>query len=147
MKAKGEEEKEMLNTTIERRNPDIGYMSKDVFEANAFTQTIRAGGTIYLSGIAPLRGSLKDIEVLGADLKTQIEWVLEVLKRCLAAEGLTLKNLVSVTVYVTAMDELVKLAPMFREYFGGYTPTSTWVEVRRLFHPQQMVEVSGVAVS
>ena len=131
---------------ITRSNPDIGYMKDDVFEANAFTQTIRAGNTIYLSGIAPLLGGLLNIEVVGTDLKSQVEWVLEVLKRCLAAERLTLKNLVSVTVYVTSMEGLVKLAPLFREYFGTYPPTSTWVEVRRLFHPQQMVEVSGIAV-
>ena len=131
---------------ITRSNPNIGYMENDVFEANAFTQTIKAGNIIYLSGIAPLRGGLKNLEVVGTDLKGQVEWVLEVLKRCLEAEGATLRNLVSVTVYVTSMDDLVKLAPFFREFFGAYPPTSTWVEVKRLFHPQQMVEVSGVAV-
>ena len=50
---------------ITRSNPDVGYISKDVYEAYAFSQTIRAGNQIYLSGIAPLRGGDDDIELVG----------------------------------------------------------------------------------
>jgi enamine deaminase RidA (YjgF/YER057c/UK114 family) len=132
---------------ITRSNPAVGYLSDDVFNVNAFTQTIRAGNTIYLSGITPLRGGLKDLEVVGAgDLRAQVEWTLEVLKRCLAAEGATFRNLVAVTVYTTNMAELVKLADLFRSVYGDYAPTSTWVEIKGLFHPQQMVEINGIAV-
>jgi enamine deaminase RidA (YjgF/YER057c/UK114 family) len=38
------------------------------------------------------------------------------------------------------------LADVFHPYFGEDAPTSTWVEVEKLFHPQQMVEISGIAV-
>lgn len=132
---------------ISRSNPAVGYLDEEVFTGNAFTQTIRAGNTLYLSGIAPLRGGFKNLEVVGAgDLRAQVEWVLEVMKRCLAAEGATFRNLVAQTVYTTNMAELVKLADLFRRVYGEYAPTSTWVEIRGLFHPQQMVEISGIAV-
>jgi len=132
---------------ITRSNPAVGYLSDDVFKVNAFTQTIRAGNTIYLSGITPLRGGLKDLEVVGpGDLRTQVAFVLEIMKRCLAVEGATFKNLVAVTVYTTNMAELVKLADLFRSVYGDYAPTSTWVEIKGLFHPDQMVEINGVAV-
>ena len=42
---------------IKRSNPDIAHLSENVFEAYAFTQTIRTGNNIYLSGIAPLRAA------------------------------------------------------------------------------------------
>lgn len=132
---------------IIRSNPDIGYLSGEVFEVFAFTQTIRAGNTLYLSGITPLRGGLGNLEVVGAgDLRAQVEWTLEVLKRCLTAEGATFRNLVAQTVYTTNIDELARMAEVFRQVFGEHTPTSTWVEVKRLFHPQQMVEINGIAV-
>jgi 2-iminobutanoate/2-iminopropanoate deaminase len=132
---------------IERSNPVVGYLAEEVFQTFAFTQTIRAGNTLYISGVAPLKGGLKDLEVVGpGNLRVQVEWVLEVLKRCLAAEGATFRNWVAQTVYVTDVAELVRIADVFTPSFGEHSPTSTWVEVRALFHPQQMVEISGVAV-
>jgi enamine deaminase RidA (YjgF/YER057c/UK114 family) len=122
-------------------------MDEEVFTTNAFTQTIRAGNTLYLSGIAPLRGGLKNLEVVGAgDLKAQVEWTLEVMKRCLAAEDATFRNLVAQTVYTTNIAELSKLGDLFRRVYGDYAPTSTWVEIKGLFHPRQMVEINGIAV-
>ena len=50
---------------ITRSNPDDGYMSNDLFEAFDFTQTIRTGNNIYLSGVAPLRGSKDNVELVG----------------------------------------------------------------------------------
>ena len=132
---------------IERSNPEVGYMAEEVFKTYAFTQTIKAGNTLYLSGIAPLRGNLKNLELVGeGDMRAQVEWTLEVLKRCLAAEGATFRNWVAQTVYTTNIAELAKVAEVIRSVFGEYTPTSTWVEIKGLFHPQQMVEISGIAV-
>ncbi len=132
---------------IERSNPEVGYMAEEVFKTYAFTQTIKAGNTLYLSGIAPLRGDLKNLELVGeGDLRAQVEWTLEVLKRCLAAEGATFRNWVAQTVYTTNIAELVKVAEVFQSVFGEYTPTSTWVEIKGLIHPQQMIEISGIAV-
>jgi len=132
---------------ITRSNPAVGYMAEDVFETNAFTQTIRAGNTLYLSGIAPLKGDLKNLELVGeGSMQAQTEWVLEILKRCLAAEGATLRNWVAQTVYVTNIAEFVALAAVCKQVFGEDTPTSTLVEVKALFHPQQMIEINGIAV-
>ena len=44
------------------------------------------------------------------------------------------------------MTELQKTADIFREAFGDYAPTSTWVEIKGLFVPEQMVEISGTAI-
>jgi 2-iminobutanoate/2-iminopropanoate deaminase len=49
-------------------------------------------------------------------------------------------------VYTTNMAELVKNADVFNAFFGEHSPTSTWLEVKSLFHPQQMVEITGIAV-
>ena len=132
---------------IERSNPAVGYLADEVFKANAFTQTIKAGNTLYLSGIAPLKGDLKNLELVGeGNMRAQIEFILAVLKSCLAAEGATFRNWVAQTVYVTSVAECIKAAEVFKQAFGEHTPTSTLVEVKGLFHPQQMIEINGIAV-
>jgi 2-iminobutanoate/2-iminopropanoate deaminase len=132
---------------ITRSNPNVGYLADEVFKTFGFTQTIKAGNTLYLSGVTPLRGDLQNLEVVGVgNLRAQVEWVLEVIKRCLAVEGATFHNWVVQTVYTTDISELAKIGDVFLPYFGADPPTSTWVEVRALFHPQQLVEISGIAV-
>ena len=132
---------------IKRTNPDVGYMADDVFEAFAFTQNVKTGNNLYLSGIAPLKGSNDNIELVGAgDIKAQVSFCLGVLDRCLAAEGVSIENWVTHTVYTTDISELYKTADIFVDVFGQHPPASTWVEIKGLFVPGQMVEITGMAV-
>jgi 2-iminobutanoate/2-iminopropanoate deaminase len=132
---------------IVRSNPDVGYLAEEVFERFAFTHSIKAGNLLFLSGVTPLRGDLSNLEVVGeGDLRAQVEFVLEVLERSLAQEGATFRNFVAQTVYTTDIRQLVEISDVFPPIFGPDSPTSTWVEVSGLFHPQQMVEISGIAV-
>lgn len=94
-----------------------------MFQTYAFTQNIRAGNTLYLSGVTPLKGDLENVEVVGAgDMRAQVVQTLEIVKRCLAAEGATFRNWVSQTVYTTNMAELQKTADAFRDAFGCTRP-------------------------
>lgn len=132
---------------LKRSNPDIGYMAQDVFDAYAFTQTIRKGNHVYLSGIAPLRGNKDNVELVGeGDIKAQVGFCLEILQRCLAAQGAGVEHWVAHTVYGTSMTELHTTASLFVDVFGEHPPTSTWVEVNGLFVPGQMVEITGFAI-
>jgi enamine deaminase RidA (YjgF/YER057c/UK114 family) len=128
-----------------RTNPDVGYLKGEVFDAFSFSQVVRTGDTIHLSGITPLRGGLTDLELVGDDVRTQLEWVLEVLRRCRESEGLSVENLAAVTVYTTAMAELVDAAELFKKAFGEHPPAATWIQVQGLFHPQQKVEITAIA--
>jgi 2-iminobutanoate/2-iminopropanoate deaminase len=135
------------SNVITRTNPDVGYLEQDVFEAYAFTQSVRVGNQLYLSGIAPLRGPMDRVSLVGlGDLRAQVRFCLEVLQRCLAAEGTGLERWVSQVAYFTDMGEAHKTADIFREVFGRYPMASTWVEVKGLFVPGQMVEITGMAI-
>jgi 2-iminobutanoate/2-iminopropanoate deaminase len=133
---------------IVRSNPPVGYLDDDVFETLAFTQVIRADRTVYLSGIAPLMGPVADLQIVApGDMAGQIGFVLDVLERCLGHEGLGWEELVAVTVYVTDIEALAAEGSMIAQRFGAFTPTSTWVEVRKLIHPEQLIEITGIAVA
>jgi 2-iminobutanoate/2-iminopropanoate deaminase len=84
--------------------------------------------------------------VVGAhDMRAQLRQVGENIKAALAAAGATLADIVKTNTYVTDIEEFFKHVDIRREYFGAL-PTSTTIEVRRLAHPDLMVEVEVIAV-
>jgi 2-iminobutanoate/2-iminopropanoate deaminase len=81
------------------------------------------------------------------DMRLQIRQVGENIKAALAAAGASLSDLVKTTTYVTDIEEFFKHVDVRMEYFGAALPTSTTVEVRRLAHPDFLVEVEALAVT
>jgi 2-iminobutanoate/2-iminopropanoate deaminase len=99
---------------------------------------------IYISGQLARDGAG---QVIGAgDMAAQIEQVGRNLQACLEAAGAGLEDLVKTVTYVTDIDEFFRHSEMRMRYFGPGMPTSTTVEVRRLSHPDFMVEVEAEAV-
>jgi enamine deaminase RidA (YjgF/YER057c/UK114 family) len=80
------------------------------------------------------------------DMRLQIKQVGENLRNALEAAGASLKNLVKTTTFVTDIDEFFKHVDVRHDYLGVGLPASTTIEVRRLSHPDLMVEIEAVAV-
>jgi 2-iminobutanoate/2-iminopropanoate deaminase len=86
-------------------------------------------------------------EIVGkGHMGAQIRQVGENLKAALAAAGATLADLVRTQTFTTDIDEFFKHVDIRMEYFGTALPTSTTVEVRRLSHPDFLVEIEAIAV-
>jgi len=79
------------------------------------------------------------------DMRAQFRQVGENIKAGLAAAGATLNDIVKTTTYVTDIEEFFRHVDVRMEYFGAL-PTSTTVEVRRLAHPDFLVEIEVLAV-
>ena len=80
------------------------------------------------------------------DMAAQIRQVGENVKAALAAAGATLDDIVKTSTFVTDIEEFFKHVDVRSAYFRAL-PTSTTVEVRRLAHPDFMVEIEVVAVT
>jgi reactive intermediate/imine deaminase len=80
------------------------------------------------------------------DMRAQLRQVGNNIKAALEAAGATLNDLVKTTTYVTDIEEFFKHVDVRMEYFGAALPTSTTVEVRRLAHPDFLVEIEAVAI-
>ena len=81
------------------------------------------------------------------DMRAQLRQVGENIKAALAAAGAGLADLVKTTTFVTDIDEFLRHVDVRMEYFGAALPTSTTVEVRRLSHPDFLVEIEAMAVT
>src|SRR5246127_1130533 len=89
----------------------------------------------------------KNGEIVGAgDMRAQIRQVGENLKDALEAAGATLDDLVRTTTFVTDIDEFFKHVDIRHDYLGVSLPASTTVEVRRLSHPDLLVEIEAMAI-
>jgi 2-iminobutanoate/2-iminopropanoate deaminase len=80
------------------------------------------------------------------DMRAQIKQVGENLKIALESVGATLADLVKTTTFVTDIDEFFKHVDVRHDYLGVALPASTTVEVRRLSHPDLMVEIEAIAL-
>jgi 2-iminobutanoate/2-iminopropanoate deaminase len=81
------------------------------------------------------------------DMRVQIRQVCENIKTGLTAAGASLADVVKMTTFVTDIDEFMRHVDVRMEYFGTALPTSTTVEVRRLSHPDLLVEVEVMAIT
>lgn len=109
-----------------------------------FSQGVRVGDTIYVSGQVAYNG---DGKLVGkGDIATQMQQVIANIKAVLESGGATLDDVVKVTMYITNME----LAPAARavrmEHFRKNPPASTGVEVSRLADPDLLVEMDAVAI-
>jgi 2-iminobutanoate/2-iminopropanoate deaminase len=80
------------------------------------------------------------------DMRTQIRQVGENLRAALEAAEASLADLVKTTTFVTDIDEFFRHVDIRHDYLGVALPASTTVEVRRLSHPDLMVEIEAIAV-
>ncbi|ADD43591.1 RidA family protein [Stackebrandtia nassauensis] len=100
--------------------------------------------TLHLSGQIALD---HDGEVVApGDMTKQSHVVMEIIGKLLAAHGAGFDDIVNIRTFLTDMDRLREYGDVRRTYFDGEPPTSTTVEVTRLFRPGALLEVEVVAV-
>lgn len=104
---------------------------------------VEARKTIFVSG--QLARDAKGEVVGKGDMRAQIRQTGENIKAALAAAGATLRDVVKTNTYVTDIEEFFKHTDVRMEYFGAL-PTSTTVEVRKLAHPDLLVEIEVIAM-
>lgn len=132
---------------IERKNLFPDALSKRVVGGHVLyapVVTVVPGKLVFVSG---LLARDRNGEIVGrGDMAAQIRQVGENLQTALEAAGATLADLVRTQTFTTDIDTFFKHVDIRMKYFGAALPTSTTVEVRRLSHPDFLVEVEAIAV-
>ena len=131
---------------MKRQNIQPASLSKRVVGGRVlYSHVVVVEGkkTIFVAGQLARDG--KGDVVGKGDMGAQLRQVGENIKAALEAAGASLADIVKTNTYVTDIDEFFKHVDVRMEYFGAL-PTSTTVEVRRLAHPDLLVEVEAIAV-
>lgn len=106
---------------------------------------VTGGKMVFISGQVALD---KSGNVVGkGDFRAQVEQVFENLKAAVEASGGDLGDVVKLNSYVLDFSHLAEFREVRDKYINVKNPpTSTAVQVSRLFRPELLVEIEAVAV-
>jgi reactive intermediate/imine deaminase len=108
-----------------------------------YSQAVRAGNLVFLSGQIPL--DPVSGEIVAGDFAVQARRVFDNLKAVLAAAGATFAHVTRATVYLTDLGNFQTLNGIYAEYFGAHKPARSTVGVASL--PRgAAVEIDLIAV-
>jgi reactive intermediate/imine deaminase len=109
-----------------------------------YSQAIRAGDTVYLSGQIPLDPATG--ELVSGDMEAQVRRVFENLKAVAEASGGDLSQFVKLNVYLTDLGHFALVNRVMAEYFPQPYPARAAVGVAAL--PRgAAVEMDGILVA
>ncbi len=110
-----------------------------------YCRAIRAGDRVYVTGTAPVAPD--GTVVAPGDGYRQTQRCVEIIRQALEALGSDLTKVVRTRLFVTDIDRWKEYAQAHREIFGEHPPATTMVEIRRLIHPDMLVEIEADAVA
>ena len=109
-----------------------------------YSQAIRAGGFLFLSGQVSLDPATQ--QLVQGDIAAQTTRVLENLKGILEAAGSSLDRVVKTTVYLKDMNDFSAMNEVYARYFPSAPPARATVEVARL-PKDARVEIELIALA
>lgn len=129
--------------SVERINPGTIF---DPQKIGPFSLGVIAapGRLLFVSGMAAVD---RDMQVVGkGDIKAQTRKTLENIKAIVENAGGGIKDIVSVTVFLTDISTYQAMNSVRKEFFGDHLPASTAVGIQSLVSPDLLVEINAIAV-
>jgi 2-iminobutanoate/2-iminopropanoate deaminase len=95
-----------------------------------YSQAIRIGDFLYTSGQIAL--DPKSGKFLSGEIKEETEQTLKNISAILQADGLKLENVIKTTVYLSDLNDFVKMNQIYEKYFSKNKPARACVQVAAL---------------
>ncbi|KIO06984.1 hypothetical protein M404DRAFT_24119 [Pisolithus tinctorius Marx 270] len=95
-----------------------------------YSQAVKAGDLVFLSGCIPLVPST--MRIIDGGIVEQTTQALANLKAVLEASGSDVGRVVKTTVFLKNMNDFVIVNGIYAEFFGDHKPARSAVEVARL---------------
>lgn len=109
-----------------------------------YCRALRAGERVFVTGTAPVSDD-GGVHAPG-DAYAQATRCFEIIREALEAVGATLAHVTRTRMFVTDIDRWEEYGRAHAEAFRDHPPTTTMVEVRRLIHPDMLIEIEADAV-
>ena len=113
------------------------------FQGAPYSQAIKAGGFVFVSGQLSLRPG--DKELTGGDVGAQTEQVFANLRAILEEAGSSLDKLVKTTVFLQDLGDFAGMNEVYARHVGATPPARSTVEVAKL-PSGALVEIEAIAL-
>jgi enamine deaminase RidA (YjgF/YER057c/UK114 family) len=114
---------------------------------SGYAHGILAGNAVYLGGQTALD---RDMQIVSGGIVEQFRQAFSNVLTTLAAAGGQPEDLVSVTIYLTDVDDYMahgkEIGRIWREMAGSEYPAMAGIGVSRLWQKEAMIEIQGIAV-
>ncbi|MCS6920582.1 MAG: RidA family protein [Elioraea sp.] len=108
-----------------------------------YSQAVQTGNILWLAGQIAIDPATN--QVRHGTIEEETRLVLDNLKAVVEAAGMTMANIVSVTVFLKDLDEFPRMNAVYATYFPNNPPARATVQVARL--PRDVkIEIAAVAV-
>jgi 2-iminobutanoate/2-iminopropanoate deaminase len=114
------------------------------FRGAPYSQAIRAGGLVFVSGQFALTPN--GHEIVGDGITEQTEQVFANLRAILEASGSGLDRIVKTTVYLRNLDDFQGMNEVYRRHVGDVPPARATLEVSAL-PSGALVEIDAIALA
>lgn len=107
-----------------------------------YSQGTMGGGFLFVSGqgaIDPKSGQL-----VGSDIEAQTKQTLMNVRNIIEASGLSLADVVKISIFLRSMDDFKKMNEVYKSFFAENPPARTTIEAK-LPLPNMLVEVDAIA--
>ena len=108
-----------------------------------YSRLVRAGEIVAVSGTTAT--DEHGLIVGAGQMYVQARQALANIRAALERAGLGMEHVIRTRMFVTDMGRFAEAARAHKEFFADSPPASTIVEVRRLAHPDMMIEIEADA--
>lgn len=108
-----------------------------------YSQGVKIGDLVFTSGQIPLNPLTGDMP---ASIEEQTKQSLENVKSILEASGLAMDNIIKTTVFLTDLNDFVKMNEIYATYFTGEKPARSAIEVSKL-PKNAKIEIEAIATT
>jgi len=120
----------------------IIHSSKAPDPIGPYSQAVRSGNTVYISGQIPI--DQKSGEFKMEDIESETHQVMKNIGYILEAANLDYHNILKCSIFIKNMSDFSKINDVYEKYFKSEPPARETVEVSRL--PKNVnVEISCIA--
>jgi 2-iminobutanoate/2-iminopropanoate deaminase len=109
---------------------------------NKSAQAVRYGDLLFVSG--QIADNPSSLPIVASDIQAHVRAAMDNVNRILESHGLTMSNVLSVTLYLQDLDDLPKADEVYESYFQRGLPARSVMRVSGLPN-DSLVEISVIA--
>jgi 2-iminobutanoate/2-iminopropanoate deaminase len=122
--------------------PDVEYLTSEYTKGLPFSEAVRVGRILYLSGQIGTDSSMK---LVSGGITSETRQAMENIKATLERYGSSLEHVIKVTVMLADMDEWAEMNKVYVTYFSEHLPARSALGANGLVFGAR-VEIECVAV-